>query len=72
MSYGAWGDSDIQPAPLTRPCAGCGGAFRHIDELRLCDGCREQHDFEMAEVYASEQRDKADEDRAAARRYYNG
>ena len=60
-----WGD--IEPAPRTRPCAACGGAFRYLDRLSLCDACRADYDAETAEW---EVRERSDEDAAARRAYY--
>jgi hypothetical protein len=62
-----WGDIDIAPAPLTRQCAACGGAFRYLDRLNLCDGCRGDYDDEMRLV---ELRERNAEDAAARRAYY--
>jgi hypothetical protein len=64
-----WGDSDITPAPLRRPCASCGRATPYLDELNLCDVCRFEHDADMREIDALE---RADEDYAARRSFYNG
>jgi hypothetical protein len=64
----SWGDSDIQPAPLRRPCAACGGAFQYLNRLNLCDACQDDYDADMREVEA---RERADEDAAATRAYYN-
>jgi hypothetical protein len=67
----SWGDdlADIQPAPLKRPCAACGRAERYLDRLSLCEPCRAEYDRETAEAEAQ---DRADEDAAARRSYYNG
>lgn len=65
MSWG--GDTDV--APLTRPCAACGGAFQYLSPVRLCDACQADHDAAMEEVEA---RERADEDYTARRSFYNG
>ena len=66
-----WGDNfaDIQPAPLTRPCAACGRAERYLDCFDLCEPCRAEYDAEAAMFDAL---DRTDEDAAARRRYYSG
>lgn len=63
-----WGDEDIQPAPLKLECVGCGRSAP-IDNLRLCDQCRAEHDADMAEIQAN---DNAWEDDTAKRIFYNG
>jgi predicted amidophosphoribosyltransferase len=64
-----WGD--IEPRPLRRPCASCGGAFVYLNHHTLCDSCELVFQAEMADVEQYwQQQDKADEDRAAVRVYY--
>lgn len=60
----SWG---IEPQPLTRPCVGCGGAFRYLNRLNLCDGCQEDYNADMELVDAYE-RDA--DDRDATHTYY--
>lgn len=62
----SWG---IEPPPLTRACVGCGGAFRYLSRIQLCDACEEDYNADMAEVEA---RERYDDDQAARRSFYNG
>lgn len=45
---------DIQPGPLKLECAACGRSA-YLDNLKLCDQCREAWDVEMSEMVKSEE-----------------
>lgn len=61
-----WGDDlPIQPGSLKRQCVSC-GRDEYVDELRLCTGCREVHNEEMA----ADARERAEADADATHAYY--